>query len=398
MLQPGSSTVPKQHGYRWTDEAKRYFNRTASVLDVFVGDLGDRLPEESSYEMKMMKGGCGCVGGGGRAKVEEAENRTLGSRSATSEGQQRTKSRLAVSILRLVDPGELHVTLQQHATGIERMKEKIQNVVEDKEPGDKTDWKKCEYCLVFPTMVSKRPDENGRIASTLRCFLAASPSRCTDPAFTAPSPSNINNRLGQYGYVHLEEKFKPPTEAVSVEEELQRYHQSFDKFLKELDVDMKEEKPDPQQQKDDSLMHLCGTYQDDITDEHTPIYRWLPAKPIEKIIFVGKPSYVDNNGVIYLEQEPVATDKFYLENEPCMAKFHQDNTFYHAIARKAISCRRYKVQFIDYGNIEVVDIADLHKNVNSGRVPIQMNRYRLKNVAPKKVTPGRRKSSSRCTH
>ncbi|KAL9699321.1 hypothetical protein quinque_002762 [Culex quinquefasciatus] len=167
----------KQHGYRWTDEAKRYFNWTAS------GDLGDRLPEESSYEM-----------------------------SATSEGQQWTKS-LAVSILRLVDPGELYVTL-------------------------------------------------------------------------------------------------------------------------------------------------------------------------------GKPSYVDNNGVIYLEQEPVlntlrkvinakfvdsnATDKFYLENEPCMAKFHQDNTFYRAIDRKAISCRRYKVQFIDYGKIEVVDIADLRKNVNCGRVPIQM--------------------------
>ncbi|KAL9701012.1 hypothetical protein quinque_004453 [Culex quinquefasciatus] len=99
-------------------------------------------------------------------------------------------------------------------------------------------------------------------------------------------------------------------------------------------------------------------------------------------------SYVDNNGVIYLEQEPAlntlrkvinakfvdsnATDKFYLENEPCMAKFHQDNTFYRAFDRKAISCRRYKVQFIDYGKIEVVDITDLRKNVNCGRVPIQM--------------------------
>ncbi|KAL9704626.1 hypothetical protein quinque_008144 [Culex quinquefasciatus] len=132
----------------------------------------------------------------------------------------------------------------------------------------------------------------------------------------------------------------------------------------QLDVDMEEEKSDPQQQEDDSLTHSCGAYQDDITDEHTPIDRWFPAKPIEKIIFVGKPSYVDNKGVIYLEQEPVlnslrkgnnakfsnssATDKFYSDNEPCMAKFHQDNKFYRAILRKAISCRRYKVQFIDY--------------------------------------------------
>ncbi|KAL1404199.1 hypothetical protein pipiens_005438 [Culex pipiens pipiens] len=146
------------------------------------------------------------------------------------------------------------------------------------------------------------------------------------------------------------------------------------------------------------------------TDEHTPIDRWLPAKPIEKTITVGKSSYVDNNGLIYLEQKPVsnalrkvinakfadssATDKFYSDNEPCMAKFHQDNKFVYI----AIGCRRYKVQFIDYGNIEEVDIADLPKNVNCGRVPIQMNRYRLMNVAPKKATPGRRKSSTRCTH
>ncbi|XP_038113589.1 uncharacterized protein LOC6054003 [Culex quinquefasciatus] len=119
-------------------------------------------------------------------------------------------------------------------------------------------------------------------------------------------------------------------------------------------------------------------------------------------------------GLIYLEQEPVvnalrkvinakfadssATYKFYSDNEPCIAKFHQDNKFYRAIVRKAISCRRYKVQFIDYGNIEEVDIADLRKNVNCGRVPIQMNSYRLTNVAPNKATPGRRKSSTRCIH
>ncbi|KAL1375302.1 hypothetical protein pipiens_017562 [Culex pipiens pipiens] len=58
----------------------------------------------------------------------------------------------------------------------------------------------------------------------------------------------------------------------------------------------------------------------------------------------SKPGYVDSNGLIYLEQEPVlnalrkvinakfadssAIDKFYSDNEPCMAKFHQDNKFY----------------------------------------------------------------------
>ncbi|KAL1381831.1 hypothetical protein pipiens_013314 [Culex pipiens pipiens] len=73
-----------------------------------------------------------------------------------------------------------------------------------------------------------------------------------------------------------------------------------------------------------------------------------------------------------------------------MAKFHQDNKVYRAIVRKAVSCRRYKIQCIDYRNIEEVDIADLRNNVNCGRVPIQINRYRLTNVTPKKATPGRR--------
>lgn len=58
-------------------------------------------------------------------------------------------------------------------------------------------------------------------------------------------------------------------------------------------------------------------------------------------------------------------------------------TWLRSKVRKAISCRRYKFQSVDYGNIEEVDVKDLHKNVIRGRVPIQMKRYRLTNVVPK---------------
>ncbi|KAL1381832.1 hypothetical protein pipiens_013315 [Culex pipiens pipiens] len=150
----------KQHGYRRADGAKRYFNWTASVSYVFEAFVGDRLPEESSYEIvlnivmkrhdicvngSMVKEGFGAgvvVKAAEQKSVEEAGNRTLGSRSATSEGQQRTTSRLTVRFCG----------------------RSIRNVVEDKEPGDKTDWKKGECCLVLPTMVSKGPDKNGHIA------------------------------------------------------------------------------------------------------------------------------------------------------------------------------------------------------------------------------------------
>ncbi|KAL9695296.1 hypothetical protein quinque_014581 [Culex quinquefasciatus] len=178
-------------------------------------------------------------------------------------------------------------------------------VVEDKEPGDKTDWKKGKNCLVFPTMVSKRPDENGHIACEY--YRAQVIDDLDDSTFTV--------------------------------------------FL--IDLTLRQNHP-------------------------AAIRRFLAQTRLR-----------GQQGIIYLEQEPVVN---------ALRKFHQDNKFYRAIVRKAISCRRYKVQFIDYGNIEEVDIADLRKNVNCGRVPIQMNSYRLTNVAPKKATPGRRKSSTRCIH
>ncbi|XP_055525207.1 RING finger protein 17 isoform X2 [Wyeomyia smithii] len=219
---------------------------------------------------------------------------------------------------------------------------------------------------------------------------------------TALSPllfqyTNINNNLVQYGYVHLKEKFMALSSATSVEEELLRHYQAFDKFVQSLDTEMVEPDIEP------SFSGSCDTYQDDITNEPTPIDRWPPAKPIDKSIFVGVPTYVDNNGVIYLHDvekeqtlsalkklinakfdgsKQLPSDKFYASGEPCVAKFHIDDQFYRAIVRKAISPCRYKVQFVDYGNIEECDVEDLRKNVICGRVPILVNKYRLTDVAP----------------
>ncbi|XP_038122577.1 uncharacterized protein LOC119771166 isoform X2 [Culex quinquefasciatus] len=51
-----------------------------------------------------------------------------------------------------------------------------------------------------------------------------------------------------------------------------------------------------------------------------------------------------------------------------MAKFHQENKFYRAFVCKAISCRRYKVQFIDYGNLINLMMYNLmdHTSASSG--------------------------------
>lgn len=233
--------------------------------------------------------------------------------------------------------------------------------------------------------------------------------------------TNINNSLVQYGYVHLKEKFQPLSAAESVEDELSRYYKAFDQFFEDINVEV--ERPMTSLSLDDScdmyqvrgnvcLIMISFFYlslppfhaQDDITDEVTPIERWLPAKPIDKAIFVGVPTYVDNNGIIYLhdvdkervlemikkvinakyetsQQHP--SDKFYAVGEPCMARFHIDEKFYRAIIRQAVNSSKYKVQFVDYGNIEECDLKDIRKNIICGRVPALVNKYRLTDVAPR---------------
>lgn len=520
----------KQHSYRWTEEATREFNRIANSSSVFQIIVGSR-EEERFYDVAlyivkkyndicvnglMVKNGLAVstgsesavverskvvledqqpafeATGGGSSSTKITANRTIGSKSSTSEKRQ---TRVRVEILRVVSPGEFYVTLTKHASGIARMQEEIQNKMDDKmDDGDEqTSWKKGDLCLVFPTSMAGNTNENDAMAcewyrarvlevvddsnytvflidkartlnvhysnmspipselkqvhpGAIRCFLACiGPTGNQDrwsssvmDAFRvaidkfenfaislhgrsvndalpvilwglmsenvkALSPqlfqyANINNNLVQYGYVHLKEKFQPVSAAASVEEELMRQHSAFNRFLDDLDVEMEEPSIEP------SYSGSCDTYQEDLTDEPTPIDRWLPAKPIDKTIFVGTPTYVDNNAVIYLhdvEKERTLTalkkvinekfsgsqqmpsDKFYSNGEPCLARYHVDDQFYRAVVRKAISPSRYKVQFIDYGNIEECDVKDLRKNVICGRVPTLVNRYRLSDIAPK---------------
>ncbi|KAL9698666.1 hypothetical protein quinque_002107 [Culex quinquefasciatus] len=101
---------------------------SALYVDAHVG-RGPTAGGEFLRDCTVMKRHDICVNG---SMVKEGFTVSSSSESAVVERMVERKSRLAVSILRLVNTGELYVTLQQHATGIERMQEEIQNVVEDK--------------------------------------------------------------------------------------------------------------------------------------------------------------------------------------------------------------------------------------------------------------------------
>lgn len=56
--------------------------------------------------------------------------------------------------------------------------------------------------------------------------------------------TNVNNKLVQYGYAHLREKFPPLAAALSVEEELERHYQALDNFLDHLDSEPEDSSTD----------------------------------------------------------------------------------------------------------------------------------------------------------
>lgn len=210
--------------------------------------------------------------------------------------------------------------------------------------------------------------------------------------------TNVNKKLVHYGYAHLNEKFPPLTATLSVEEELEHHYQRLDEFLNNLDVETDDS--DHEQ----SNCDVDDDYQHDITDELTPIDHWLPAVPIDKAVFVGIPTAVDAKGVIYLHDarlegtltairtvinanvkgsHQLLDDQFYSSGEPCLAKNYIDGLYYRAVVRKAVSPRRYEVQLVDYGIVEVCHVKELRKNIVCGRVPILANKYRLTGVIPK---------------
>lgn len=131
------------------------------------------------------------------------------------------------------------------------------------------------------------------------------------------------------------------------------------------------------------------------------IKAWLPEQENLKTFFVGKPTYVDNNCVIYiqdcdnlklLEEMKLQINNFLKENpdlgkpttfeegEPCLAKFY-DMFYYRAVILRTPETIQekvcYKIQFIDFGNVEEAPVCNLLKLALATEIPALVNRYVL---------------------
>nr|XP_034828420.1 RING finger protein 17 [Maniola hyperantus] len=131
---------------------------------------------------------------------------------------------------------------------------------------------------------------------------------------------------------------------------------------------------------------------------------WLPAEPLPSNEFIAMPTYIDNDGVIYLHdisqqdtldlirkaldvrfKDPDPKAKFvkWTVGEPCVALFFLDNRFYRGrvieVNNETSTCL---IHYIDYGNEETCSFENLRKSIALYQIPIQVHKCILNGIRP----------------
>ncbi|XP_063368048.1 uncharacterized protein LOC134656443 [Cydia amplana] len=131
---------------------------------------------------------------------------------------------------------------------------------------------------------------------------------------------------------------------------------------------------------------------------------WLPAEPLQAQEFTALPTYIDNDGIIYLhdvsqdddlefirdtlemafkEEDPKAPYCSWRVGELCVARYYLDSKFYRGtvleVNPEQANCL---VQYVDYGNSELCAFTDLRKRVALHQIPIQSHKVSLARIKP----------------
>lgn len=141
-----------------------------------------------------------------------------------------------------------------------------------------------------------------------------------------------------------------------------------------------------------------------IQTEPREIECWRSAPPIRKSVFTCKPTYVDDEANIYIQDNSnmdyinqlkrvinenirnIGKFKALPEdvtNKPCLVRYHIDKEFYRGKILRRIDATRtrpmtYEVQFVDYGNVdECVQEEDISLEVIAYNVPLFVNKVQL---------------------
>ncbi|CAH0752000.1 unnamed protein product [Diatraea saccharalis] len=131
---------------------------------------------------------------------------------------------------------------------------------------------------------------------------------------------------------------------------------------------------------------------------------WLPPEPLQSKEFTGMPTYIDNDGIIYLhdvsqqdtldlirkaldvrfkDPDPKAKYAKWTVGEPCIAMFFLDNRFYRGrileVNEETSTCL---IHYVDYGNEETCTFTNLRKSIALYQIPIQAHKCILDRIRP----------------
>ncbi|CAH1405968.1 unnamed protein product [Nezara viridula] len=128
--------------------------------------------------------------------------------------------------------------------------------------------------------------------------------------------------------------------------------------------------------------------------ERLMVRSWIPPDPLTKFEFIAAPTFVDEDGIVYLHdfyksekllQEissalctkydnsiPHLHDSTIEVGDICVAKYHLDNKWYRAVLlAKCLETSEYTIRFADYGNVEVCKLGEMRKIPVAQHIPIQ---------------------------
>lgn len=209
--------------------------------------------------------------------------------------------------------------------------------------------------------VSLQGQPNG---DSMSVVLWGNKKHCDDPILPHTYEwFNINELLVNSGFFHMTERFKPIGTS-GVEDKFNSNTDGFDEWLNKIIDQVECKSPKSEQQLD--VNNIDVDYKINLFNEvevSESTESWPTAIPISKHAFVGIPTYVDNNAMIYLHdscEKPllfkikrIVNEKYFGSqmdsmkvwkvNDACVAQYHLDNLFYRAIILRIVSPDKFKV-------------------------------------------------------
>ncbi|XP_046805839.1 RING finger protein 17 isoform X1 [Lucilia cuprina] len=238
--------------------------------------------------------------------------------------------------------------------------------------------------------------------------------------------SNINRNLVRKGLAHMVEPLDTKQQFDQIEEmelangeiTLEQWFKSFSDNVLLKELENSEKQPlhlstvagDVMESNEFYLddhplsMHLKEVNFNDTTGQRAPP-AWFTSKVITKTLFSAYPTYIDFDCIVYLHEaddknflekitkkltetygpiEPPSKDYRFAIDQGCVVKYHVDSKYYRGIITADINAEHeWTVQFIDYGNVETVEVKDLRPYAPFPNLPALASKYIIDGIKPK---------------